>query len=47
MEKSGDRGGYGRNVLYGKRINKKKLERKVKAESLIHLGVGNYFPTVF
>lgn len=46
MEKSGGRGGCGRNVLYEKRINKKKIERKVKVASLIHLGVGNYFPMV-
>ena len=46
MEKSGDSGGYGRNVLDEKRTNKKKLERKVKVESLIHLGIGNYFPMV-
>lgn len=46
MEKSGGRGGCGSDGLYEKRINKRKIERKVKVESLIHLGVGNYFPVV-
>lgn len=46
MKKSGGREGCGRDVLYEKRINKKKIERKVKVESLIHLGVGNYVPMV-